>query len=87
MSEQGQAIPSRAVGAQNAKARAGETLVDRVRHGVSRPVIRDALGGLREEALVYSRQGAGSLVKRRVDARALGAAPVETIAAAGITPE
>ena len=48
--------------------------------GVSRPVVRDALGRLRDEGMIYSRQGAGSFVRRRIDARALGFAPVETIA-------
>jgi DNA-binding FadR family transcriptional regulator len=48
---------------------------------VSRPVIRDALKRLRDEGLIYSRQGAGSFVKVRVEeARAIGYAPVETIA-------
>jgi DNA-binding FadR family transcriptional regulator len=48
---------------------------------VSRPIIRDALKRLRDEGLIYSRQGAGSFVKVRVpDAQALGFAPVETIA-------
>ena len=49
---------------------------------VSRPVVREALGRLREEGLIYSRRGAGSFVKARpAESRALvGYAPVETIA-------
>lgn len=48
---------------------------------VSRPIVREALGRLREEGLIYSRQGAGSFVKARSEeARVLGYAPVETIA-------
>lgn len=48
---------------------------------VSRPIIRAALRRLREEGLIYSRQGAGSFVMARPEeARVLGYAPVETIA-------
>lgn len=47
--------------------------------GVSRPVLRNALERLREEGLLYSRQGAGSFV-RRPQQSALGFARVETIA-------
>jgi GntR family transcriptional repressor for pyruvate dehydrogenase complex len=47
---------------------------------VSRPVIRDALGRLREEGLIYSRQGAGSFVQARADHKPFGFARVETIA-------
>ena len=48
---------------------------------VSRPIVRDALGRLREEGIVYSRQGAGTFVRPAPAARAvLGFAPVETIA-------
>lgn len=47
---------------------------------VSRPVIRDALGRLREEGLITSRQGAGSFVQARSEHRPLGFARVETIA-------
>ncbi|MBS7541662.1 FadR/GntR family transcriptional regulator [Ancylobacter oerskovii] len=48
---------------------------------VSRPIIREALKRLRDEGLIYSRQGAGSFVKVRVEeARAIGFSPVETIA-------
>ena len=48
---------------------------------VSRPIIREALRRLRDEGLIYSRQGAGSFVKVRVEeARPVGYSPVETIA-------
>lgn len=47
--------------------------------GVSRPVLRTALERLRDEGLVYSRQGAGSFV-REVRTAPLGFARVETIA-------
>lgn len=46
---------------------------------VSRPVLRTALDQLRNEGLVYSRQGAGSYV-RAPKSTTLGFAPVETIA-------
>lgn len=49
--------------------------------GVSRPVVREALGHLREEGLIYSRQGAGSFVSvRGREGGVLSYAPVETIA-------
>lgn len=48
---------------------------------VSRPVVREALGFLREEGLIYSRQGAGSFVSTRgKESGGLSYAPVETIA-------
>jgi GntR family transcriptional repressor for pyruvate dehydrogenase complex len=47
---------------------------------VSRPVVREALGRLRDEGLIYSRQGAGSFVHARAEHRPLGFARVETIA-------
>jgi len=47
--------------------------------GVSRPVLRTALERLRDEGLLYSRQGAGSYVRRPQQA-VLGFARVETIA-------
>jgi DNA-binding FadR family transcriptional regulator len=51
------------------------------RFAVSRPIIRDALGRLRSEGLIYSRQGAGSFVRAPTsNKRPLGYAPVETIA-------
>jgi GntR family transcriptional repressor for pyruvate dehydrogenase complex len=53
--------------------------------GVSRPVIRLALGRLREEGLIYSRRGAGSFVRSVGQAgqhphNVLGFTPIETIA-------
>lgn len=47
--------------------------------GVSRPVLRVALEQLREEGLIFSRQGAGNFVRVKREA-ALGYTPVETIA-------
>lgn len=48
---------------------------------VSRPVIRDVLGRLRDEGLIYSRQGAGSFVQAQArEPGALGFTPVESIA-------
>lgn len=50
-------------------------------YGVSRPVVRDVLGRLREEGLVTSRQGAGSFVAPQArEPGALGFTPVESIA-------
>ncbi|BAI75004.1 transcriptional regulator (plasmid) [Azospirillum sp. B510] len=52
------------------------------RFQVSRPVVRDALKRLREDGLIYSRQGAGSFVRAAAEESPpmLGYAPVETIA-------
>lgn len=47
---------------------------------VSRPIVREALERLRQEGMIYSRQGAGSFVRLRSEPRALGFPPVETIA-------
>lgn len=47
--------------------------------GVSRPVLRAAMDRLREEGMLYSRQGAGSYVRISVDAP-VGYARVETLA-------
>ncbi len=48
---------------------------------VSRPIVRDALSRLREDGLIYSRQGSGSYVRaRRKELRPLGYARVETVA-------
>jgi GntR family transcriptional repressor for pyruvate dehydrogenase complex len=50
-------------------------------YGVSRPIVRDVLGRLRDESLIYSRQGAGSFVQATArDTGALGFTPVESIA-------
>lgn len=48
---------------------------------VSRPIVRAALGRLREAGTIYSRQGAGSFVRAPVPvSTGLAYAPVETIA-------
>jgi len=47
--------------------------------GVSRPVLRAALDRLRDEGMIYSRQGAGSYVRISVNAP-VGYARVETLA-------
>ncbi len=47
---------------------------------VSRPVVRDALRKLREEGMVYSRQGSGSYVRGIAVKAPLAFAPLETIA-------
>lgn len=47
---------------------------------VSRPVLREALGRLREDGLITSRQGAGSFVQGRAPQKPFGYALVETIA-------
>lgn len=49
--------------------------------GVSRPIVRDALGRLREQGIVYSRQGAGTFVQAAVSPQTqLAYSPVKTIA-------
>lgn len=49
--------------------------------GVSRPIVRDALSRLREQGLVYSRQGAGTFVSAQATRPTqLGFTPVKTIA-------
>ena len=49
--------------------------------GVSRPIVRDALGRLREQGIVYSRQGAGTFVQALVSPQTqLAYSPVKTIA-------
>jgi GntR family transcriptional repressor for pyruvate dehydrogenase complex len=49
--------------------------------GVSRPIVRDARGRLREEGMVYSRQGAGTFVSAQASpATHLAYSPVKTIA-------
>ncbi len=48
---------------------------------VSRPIVRDALSRLREQGIVYSRQGAGTFVRAAVSPQAqLAYSPVKTIA-------
>jgi GntR family transcriptional repressor for pyruvate dehydrogenase complex len=47
---------------------------------VSRPIVRDALARLREEGLVYSKQGAGTFVRSKTEYKVLAFAPVETVA-------
>lgn len=48
--------------------------------GVSRPVLRQALKQLREDGVIYSRQGSGSYVRKRPDRAILNFAPVGSIA-------
>ena len=49
--------------------------------GVSRPIVRGALGRLRGQGIVYSRQGAGTFVQAAVSPQAqLAYSPVKTIA-------
>src|SRR3569833_4669111 len=49
--------------------------------GVSRPIVRDALSRLREQGIIYSRQGAGTFVQAAVSPQAqLASAPVQTLA-------
>lgn len=47
---------------------------------VSRPIVREALGRLRKEGMIFSRQGAGSYVSGRSEHNVLGFAKIETIA-------
>ncbi len=48
---------------------------------VSRPIVRDALSRLKEQGIIYSRQGAGSFVRGELPpAAVLAYAPVENIA-------
>jgi DNA-binding FadR family transcriptional regulator len=47
---------------------------------VSRPVVREALARLRDDALIYSRQGSGSYIQRQPDRAVLRFAPVTSIA-------
>jgi GntR family transcriptional regulator, transcriptional repressor for pyruvate dehydrogenase complex len=51
-------------------------------YGVSRPIIREALRRLREDGLIFSRQGAGTFVRgaEAESGKALAFAPVGTIA-------
>jgi len=50
------------------------------RFNVSRPIVREALARLRDDGLVYSRQGSGSYVQRQPDSAVLRFAPVASIA-------
>jgi GntR family transcriptional regulator, transcriptional repressor for pyruvate dehydrogenase complex len=47
--------------------------------GVSRPVLRQALGRLRAEGLVTARQGAGNFVHRRNESRRLDFGPLQNM--------
>ena len=47
---------------------------------VSRPIVREALQRLREDGLIKSRQGSGSVVVQRPDSSISGFAPVSSIA-------
>lgn len=50
------------------------------RHGVSRPIVREALAKLRDDGLVRSYRGAGSFVCLRPDRAMLEFAPLESLA-------
>jgi GntR family transcriptional regulator, transcriptional repressor for pyruvate dehydrogenase complex len=50
------------------------------RFGASRPVIREALGRLREDGLIVSRQGSGSYVRRQPDLAVLHFTQVKSLA-------
>jgi GntR family transcriptional regulator, transcriptional repressor for pyruvate dehydrogenase complex len=50
------------------------------RLGVSRPVVRDALQRMRDEGLLASRQGSGTVVLRRPDSAMAAFAPISSIA-------
>src|SRR6476646_5803180 len=64
--------------AANQRLPSEHALADRFK--VSRPIVRAALERLRRENVIVSRQGAGSFVRPRGHAPALGFAPVESIA-------
>lgn len=49
-------------------------------HGVSRPIVREALAKLREDGLIRSHRGAGSFVCLRPDRAMLEFAPLESLA-------
>lgn len=63
---------------KNSKLPAETTLSEAL--GVSRPVLRQALKQLREDGVIYSRQGSGSYVEKRPDRAILRFAPVGSIA-------
>jgi DNA-binding FadR family transcriptional regulator len=50
------------------------------RHGVSRPIVREALARLREDGLLRSHRGAGSFVCLRPNRAMLDFAPLESLA-------
>ncbi|APX92259.1 GntR family transcriptional regulator [Halomonas sp. 1513] len=50
------------------------------RHGVSRPIVREALARLREDGLIRSHRGAGSFVHLRPSRAMLDFAPLESLA-------
>jgi GntR family transcriptional repressor for pyruvate dehydrogenase complex len=50
------------------------------RFGVSRPVVREALARLRDDGIIYSRQGSGSYVRSRPDEAVLRFTPIGSIA-------
>lgn len=50
------------------------------RFGVSRPVVREALGRLREDGVIVSRQGSGSYVQRQPDIAVLRLKQVSSLA-------
>jgi DNA-binding FadR family transcriptional regulator len=50
------------------------------RFSVSRPLVREALARLRDDGLVYSRQGSGSFVRARPDRSVLRFAPLDSLA-------
>lgn len=50
------------------------------RHGVSRPIVREALARLREDGLVRSHRGAGSFVRLRPSRAMLDFAPLDSLA-------
>lgn len=47
---------------------------------VSRPVVREALAKLRDDGVIYSRQGSGTVVARKPDDAILRFAPIESVA-------
>jgi GntR family transcriptional repressor for pyruvate dehydrogenase complex len=50
------------------------------RFGVSRPLVREALARLRDDGLIFSRQGSGSFVRARPDRAVLRFAPLDSLA-------
>lgn len=64
--------------AVNSRLPAEQDLAQRLE--VSRPIVREALRRLREDGLITSRQGSGSVVVQRPDASISGFAPIASIA-------